>query len=226
MTFLGMDTSTPCGTIALVSDQGLVAEYSLNVARTHSVRLIPVIERILGDTGTDLDQIDGIAVTLGPGSFTGLRIGLATAKALALSTEKPLVGIATLDVLAANVPYCPLLLCPALDARKGELFAAFYRWTDGYHLERYTDYLSLSPDALIDRIEGPVLFLGSGSLHYKDTLCSRLPAVSFAPLELHYPRASVLCRLALAKYQKEGGVHPHDLKALYVRASDAEVKSK
>jgi tRNA threonylcarbamoyladenosine biosynthesis protein TsaB len=224
MIFLGMDTSTSCGTVALVSEKGLIAEYSLNLSRTHSQRLLPGIEKILKDTGMRLDQIDGIAVTVGPGSFTGLRIGLSTAKALALATRNPLVGIPSLDVLAENVPYCSLTLCPVLDARRGELFAAFYRWKQEGSLERFTDYLSIQPDMLLERIEEPVLFVGDGALHYEDKLRDKGPLVSIAPAELHYPRASVLCRLAMVQREKEGGVHPRDLKALYVRASDAELK--
>lgn len=218
-----MDTSTSCGTVALVSRQGLLAEYSLNIARTHSERLLPTVKQILSDTAVRLDQIDGIAVTVGPGSFTGLRIGLSTAKALALATGKSLVGVPTLDVLAENVPYCTTALCPALDARRGELFVAFYRWKEDGILERYTEYLSIRPDTLLEKMREPVLLFGNGALLYRDRFLGKGIPVSCAPAELHYPRASVLCRLAMVQWEREGGTDPHDLRALYVRPSDAEI---
>ncbi len=225
MLFLGIDTSTPCGSIALAEPGKIHAEWALNVPKTHAGRLLQDIQSLFRLTGIGLDQVDGIAVTTGPGSFTGLRIGLATAKTMALVNGKPLVGIPSLDVLVENVPYAPGLICAVLDARKGEIFTALYRKDAQGETKRLTDYLAVTPEALLEKINEPALFLGDGIKVYEDFLEKGLGQTAlFAPQECHIPRASVLCRLAFQRMTSEGASHPRDLKALYVRASDAELK--
>ena len=118
MLILGLDTSTSCGSIALVDSEKPLGEWNLNVRKTHVGRLLPGIQHLLGETGIEIGQIDGFAVAVGPGSFTGLRIALTTAKTLSLVTGKPLAGIPTLDVLVENVPFTEGLVCPALDAEE------------------------------------------------------------------------------------------------------------
>jgi len=224
MLFLGIETSTSWGSLALAEGDRVLAEWDLNLSQTHSERLLPGLAHMFVSTGIDINQIDVITVAIGPGSFTGLRIGLTTAKALALATAKPIVGIPTLDVLAENVLTFPALVCPALDARKGEIFAAFYRKEIPGRSRRVSEYLSLRPEALLERMEEPTLFLGDGALLYRDRLLSRSSQeICFAPLEYNYPRATALCRLAQHKYAVEGGDRARDLRALYVRASDAEL---
>jgi tRNA threonylcarbamoyladenosine biosynthesis protein TsaB len=222
MLFLGMDTSTSCGSIALVNGNKLLAECDLNLPRTHAARLLPGIQHLLQEAGVEIGQVDGVAVATGPGSFTGLRIALTTAKTLSLVTGKPLVGIPTLDVLVENVPFATGLVCPVLDARKGEIFAAFYRKGEG-RTDLLTDYLSISPDALLTMIREPALLLGDAVAVYGDRLkqgCEH--KVTFAPPECHFPRASILCRLAMWKFSESGPTHPRDLQALYARGADAE----
>jgi len=221
---LGIDTSTSCGSMALVDDRRVIAEWNLSHSKTHSERLLPGLVRMLEAADTPLERVDLIAVAVGPGSFTGLRIGLATAKALALGAGKPMVGVPTLDVLAENVVASPLLVCPALDARKGEVFAALYRKPAPGSSQRISPYLSVRPEQLLEEIQEPALFLGDGSLLYRERLQSlaRHP-ILLAPLECHSPRASTLCRLALEKYRAEGAADPADIRALYVRLSDAEL---
>ncbi len=225
MLFLGMDTSTTQGSVALVRGTELLCEWDLNVPRTHAERLLPAVKHLLEETGIGLDRVEGLAVTTGPGSFTGLRIALATAKALALVTGIPLVGIPTLDVLAENAASYTGLVCPVLDARKKEVFTALYRRDRaGETLTRLTEYLALSPEKLAERISEPALCLGTGIAVYGERLraAAGVP-LHFPPPECHYPRASVLCRLAMEKFEREGPVRPADLRALYARASDAEL---
>jgi tRNA threonylcarbamoyladenosine biosynthesis protein TsaB len=227
MLLLGLDTSTSCGSIALVDSNKPLGEWNLNVRRTHAGRLLPGIQHLLHETGIEMGQIDGFAVTLGPGSFTGLRIALTTAKTLSLVTGKPLAGIPTLDVLVENVPFAEGLVCPALDARKGEIFAAVYRKDSRGGTNRVTDYLSVPPETLSEMIEGPALMLGDGVSVYGDRLQEKCRhPITFAPPEYHYPRASVLCRLAIEKLSEGDQTHPRDLQALYARASDAELNRK
>ncbi len=224
MILLGIDTSTFFGSIALVNTEKVIAECSLNVHKTHSGRLLPGIQSMLQDTEIALNQIDGFAVTIGPGSFTGLRIGLSTAKTLALATGKSIAGIATLDVLAEGICSNSSLISVILDARRGELYTSLYRNNSDGRIARLTDYLALSPAALLATIHEPVLFVGDGIPLYKDQLqkdCEQ--KVSFAPAEFNYPRASVLCRLALSKFLSQETMHPRDIQALYIRPSDAEI---
>lgn len=221
---LGIDTSTSCGSIALVDEQRVLAEWNLTHAKTHCERLLPGLARVLEAADTPLARVDLIAVAVGPGSFTGLRIGLATAKALALGTGKPMVGIPTLDVLAENIAASPLVVCPTLDARKGEVFAALYRKPCPGSSERMSPYLSLTPEHLVEEIQEPALLLGDGALLYRERLQNRARhPLLLAPLECHAPRASVLCRLGMHKYRTEGATDPAEIRALYVRPSDAEI---
>lgn len=227
MLLLGLDTSTSCGSIALVDADKPLAEWSLNVPGTHAGRLLPGIQHLLRQTDVKLERVDGFAVAVGPGSFTGLRIALTTAKTLSLVTGKPLVGIPTLDVLVENMPFAAGFVCAALDARKGEIFAALYKKDQTGNADRLTEYLSVPPETLLEMIPGPTLLLGDAVPVYGDRLrrgCSH--EITFAPPEYHFPRASILCRLAIKKLPQGGATHPRDLQALYARASDAELKSK
>src|SRR5512142_2379760 len=126
MYVLGIETSTKTGSVAVVSDKAVIAQYSLNIEITHSERLMSTVDRVLKDTGIALSQLDGFAVATGPGSFTGLRIGVSTVKGLAFATGKPVAAVPTLFALAWNVPHAAWPVCPLLDARKKEVYAAVY----------------------------------------------------------------------------------------------------
>ncbi len=227
MLILGLDTSTSCGSIALVDSGKPLGEWNLNVRRTHAGRLLPGVRHLLQETGVEIGRIEGFAVTVGPGSFTGLRIALTTAKTLSLVTGKPLVGIPTLDVLVENVPFAEGRVCPVLDARKGEIFTALYRKDAAGGTSRITDYLSVPPETLSEMIDGPALILGDAVAAYGERLQQecRHP-ITFAPRETCFPRASVLCRIALEKLCRGEHTHPGDLHALYARASDAELNRR
>ena len=151
MIVLAMDTSTRTGSVAVAEEDGLIAEYALNIAETHTSRLMPMIDEVLKDANLTITGVDAIAVGLGPGSFTGLRIGIATAKALAMALNKPIVGIPTLDALAHNLPCTSNLICPILDAKRGEIYAALYR-RHGYTLEKLTENLVLPMRELLSKI--------------------------------------------------------------------------
>src|SRR5512142_2291842 len=130
MKVLGIDTSTMMGAVGIVDGEELIAELRTNVSVTHSERLMLHVDGLLKSARLTLSDIDGFAVTVGPGSFTGLRIGLAAVKGLAYGTRKPVAGVSTLDVLADNLPYCKYQVCPVLDARKKMVYAAIYKPTD------------------------------------------------------------------------------------------------
>jgi tRNA threonylcarbamoyladenosine biosynthesis protein TsaB len=222
MLFLGIDTSSATGTVALTLPGKVLAEWNLEVDRTHTKRLLPHLRWMLKEAGVCLADVEGFSVTLGPGSFTGLRMGITTAKTLALVCGKPLVGVPTLDVLAGNLPWVAGLICPVLDARRDEVYSALYRGDGSGNTERLTEYRVVSPETLLRTVPGPVLFLGSGVAAYGDRLRSAgIHRLALEP-ELNQIRASVLCRLARATHAATGATRPRDLRAVYVRPSDAE----
>jgi tRNA threonylcarbamoyladenosine biosynthesis protein TsaB len=167
MLVLGVETSTMQGGVALVGEDGLRSEYTLNVAATYSERLLPAIERVLRDARIGLDALSGMAVSIGPGSFTGLRIGLSTVKGLAYSTGLPVVGVPTLEALAWTLPFAGEQVCPVLDARRQEVYAALFRYERGRPV-RIMEDTALAPEALCRKIRRPTVFLGDGLAAYGD----------------------------------------------------------
>ncbi len=165
MIVIGINTSTSEGGVALMGDEGLIAEYSLHSKATHSERLLPSIDRLLQDTELTFRDLSGIAVAVGPGSFTGLRIGLASAKGLALSSDLPLVGIPTLPAMARNLPFCAYAICPMIIARKKEVYWALYRFKGGHLMEMEEETVS-PPEVVAKRIGEPTVFLGDGATEH------------------------------------------------------------
>jgi len=226
MKILGLDTATSYASLGIIDDDGVVAEYALHRAETLSARLLPAIEALLAEARLDLHEIDGIAVSLGPGSFTGLRVGLSAVKGLALAVERPVAGVPTLDALACNLPFTPHQICPLLDARKGEIYTALYKNGAGGHIEQLTPYQVLSPSALIEQIPPQqTVFLGDGVEVCRELIVERLAEKAlFAPLHLGFLRGTTVAELGLRRIRRG---EPDDIASLvpiYVRPSDAEIK--
>jgi tRNA threonylcarbamoyladenosine biosynthesis protein TsaB len=226
MKILSIETSTRVGSVAIMEDEHLIAEYILNVVSTHSERLLPSIDQILKDSQLTVRDIEGFAVSLGPGSFTGLRIGISTVKGLALAAEKGVVGVPTLDVLAHNLMFTRLLVCPLLDARKGEVYTALYQGDGSGRLEKLTPDLAIKPEELLTRIKEPVIFLGDGVEAYRDKLRSGQDNCLFAPAYLNQPRASVLASLGLEKFRRGHIFKEDEIQPLYCRLAEAEIAWK
>lgn len=227
MKLLALETSTMMGSIALISDGQLIAEYQIGIKATYSDTLFPLVNHILQEVNVSIQEIDGYALALGPGSFTALRIGLSVIKGLALATGKPIVGISTLDGLAQNVRFSDVLLCPVLDARKGEVYTAFYKKEGGHVLKKLTPDRVVDPKRLLDEIQEEVIFLGDGMDVYKDLILSRLKEkVLFAPLHLRYPKASAIAQLALKKFEDNELLDIDYASPIYVRQPEAEIKWK
>ena len=205
MKVLGIDTSTPCGSVGLVNDEEVISEYLLNVPVTHSERLLSAIHLVLKEAGCAMEALDGWAISLGPGSFTGLRIGVSTVKGLAFATGKPVVGVPTLDGLAAQISPTPYLICPILDARKKEVYTAFYRYNRENLLVRLSDYRAVLPEVLIKEVKEKTIFVGNGVTTYGEILrttasfCS--PCSRAAPL--HLLHGSMVAKLGLDLLRKE-----------------------
>jgi tRNA threonylcarbamoyladenosine biosynthesis protein TsaB len=216
MKVLGIETSTPAGSIALIDDEEIIFEYTYQGKLEHSAWLMPAIDRLLKDANLSCHDIDGIAVSSGPGSFTGLRIGISTIKGLAHGLEIPVVGVSTLDSLAYNLLYTEKIICPILDAKKKEVYAALYK---GKIPQRITDYLVLSPQKLIEMISKPTIFLGNGLKLYFKLIKELLKdkEVYFAPLSLWLPRASNLALLGLRELKAGKQKDIYSFTPLYLR---------
>lgn len=237
MRVLAIDSSGMTAAIAIVEDDLTIAEYTVNYKKTHSQTLLPMIDEILKMTETDLDSIDAIAVAGGPGSFTGLRIGSATAKGLGLALNKPLIHIPTVDGLAYNVYGCEDIICPIMDARRNQVYTGMYTFSrkagqkEGSCLTEpvfqvMKMQMAISVDELIRRLNNygrPVVFLGDGVPVYENALAEGLKVpYSFAPAYMNRQRAAVVGTLGIL-YYKAGKIetameHQPD----YLRVSQAE----
>ncbi len=226
MKILGLDTATLCGSLGIIDDDEVVAEYALRREETLSARLLPAIQTLLAEARLDLHEIDGIAVSLGPGSFTGLRVGLSAVKGLALAAEMPMAGIPTLDALAYNLPFTPYQICPLLDARKEQVYTALYKNRAGGFLEQVTPYQVLSPAALIEAIpHQETVFLGDGVEVCRKLITQQLAEKAlFAPLHLGFLRGTTVAELGLKRIRRGEADDISALVPIYVRPSDAELK--
>jgi len=177
---LAIDTATLSCSVALLQDDTVLAEWTLNIKKTHSERLMPLIDLMLTESGIEREAIDAIAVAAGPGSFTGLRIGVSTARGLAQGLGIPAVPVCTLEALAEAVPAPGVLICPLLDARRSQVYTALYQREDQppYQLKTLIEPEALSLDALLgalQKYEQPVIFLGEGLQSYEADLLKALP---------------------------------------------------
>ena len=226
MKILAVDTATQSCSVAVVEGSDLVAELTHSHGLTHTRRLMPMIDRVLEDCGLSLDDMDGLAVTLGPGSFTGLRIGLSTIKGLAFAASKPVAGVSALDVLARQVPFADCRICAMIDARKDEVYAADYQWRkDG--LEPLRKARAAPPEAVLAEIAAlttPCLFVGNGARRYKDLIAAMQGGQArFCPDAQSVIRASVVGVMAQEELHARRDIPLSELRPLYIRASDAEI---
>jgi len=231
MRILAIETSTYSGSIAVLGDEGILGEYFFNVGPSHTEKLIPSIDWLLGELSMDKADLTGVAVSLGPGSFTALRVGLSTAKGICFSLGIPLVGVSSLLTLAMNLPFAPYNICPVIDARKGEVFTALFSANNG-KMERILEDMVISPQGLAENIKEKTIFIGDGALLYKDFLEDNLSSdIIFSPLNMNFPRASCAALSVIDKF-KEGldnklerdelmNLAPH-----YLRKSEAEISKE
>ncbi|HIJ90723.1 MAG: tRNA (adenosine(37)-N6)-threonylcarbamoyltransferase complex dimerization subunit type 1 TsaB [Desulfobulbaceae bacterium] len=222
---LALETATTCGSLALVAEDRCLAEYSLNAASTHSRRLLSGIDWLLAQCELSWPQISAIAIGLGPGSFTGLRIALSTAKGLCMATGKPLIGVGTLDGLAGQFPFSSLPICPVIDARKNEIYTALYRCNQQGLPEKITEAMVIKPERLQEFITTPTLLVGDGLPLYGQMLKELLGEYAcLAPTEICYARAACIGSAAWGLFRQGVFLDPATAVPLYVRASDAELQ--
>jgi tRNA threonylcarbamoyladenosine biosynthesis protein TsaB len=226
MRILAVETSTLAGGAALLDGERLLGEYTLNIKATHSERLMAAVDRLLGDSGWDVADLEGLAVAIGPGSFTGLRIGVSAVKGLALALGIPVAAVPTLDALAATLPFATYPVCPVLDAKKGEVYACLYHW-DGGAMVRDWEYLALTPEALCHRLSGTVIFLGDAPETLRGLLETRLGSnARFAPAGRRLPSPGCVGVLGHALLLAGRTVDAAALTPLYLRPSEAELRRR
>lgn len=224
MKILAIETSTMLGGIAIMDEENLIAEIRLNVKSTHSERLMLGIDSALRLADLRISDIDVYCTSIGPGSFTGLRIGLSTVKGFAFATGRPVVAVPTLDAFAWNLPFSTYPVCPMLDARKKEVYTALYKW-DGKDFEKIIPELSVRPDDFIRDIKGPVIFIGEGARIYRETILSIMGGDAlFAPPDRDVPSASSVAHLGIKKAIRGEFSDPVSLTPFYIRKSEAEIK--
>jgi len=221
---LGIDTSTPQTSLAIGNEREVLASLSIaGTARQESA--IPALRQLLTWSGIDLQHVGGVAVGVGPGLFTGLRVGVETAKTLAQVLTVPIVSITSLDALAYTVRYTPRRIAAVIDARRGEVFAAVYRSVPG-GVVRESDHLVLKPDHLIAELEavaGEVLCVGNGAILYRREIEELGSRVEFASPAVAHPDAAALVELAIPRFLREEFDRVFDVVPLYLRKSDAEI---
>lgn len=224
MKILAIETSTRQLGVALTEEEQLLSSYELLADYPHAVELPDAVTRVLKAAKTTLEQVDAIAVDLGPGSFTGLRIGLAFVKALAFSTKKAVAGVSSLDVLAANAPFSTGLICPLLDAKQKNVYAALYQMDGGRPLKRSGYFLGPIAQWL-PSVTSAALFLGDGCALYRERIVEALgESARFATMDLWFPRAATLARLARGRLAEGNADDPAQLVPLYLYPLDCSVR--
>jgi tRNA threonylcarbamoyladenosine biosynthesis protein TsaB len=225
MKVLALESATLSGGAALVDGERLLGEVTLDVAVTHSERLMAAVDRLVADCGLSPHDLDGLAVSIGPGSFTGLRVGIATVKGLGLALDLPIAAVPTLDALAGRLPFADAPVCPILDARKKEVYLSLYRWRES-GMAREWDYLALPPELAAARLEAPVILLGDGIEACRPWLERLGAGVRVAPAAQRLPSAAVVAGLGRAALAAGAGVDAETLAPLYLRPSEAELKAR
>lgn len=229
MRILAFDTSGAVASVAILDDEKIIAQYSLNYNMTHSVTLMPMLESMISMLKIDLKQIDAIAIAAGPGSFTGLKIGSATVKALAYSLNKPIISVKTTMALAANLYLKDAIVCPIMDARRDRVYGGIYEFNE-YRLNTVLEQEVYRIEDMIEKINTlgkQTVFLGDGVPVYKhviDESCS--VDYSYAPSHLYLQQAASVAVLAADLYERGVFETAVSHQPIYIRESSAVTKSK
>ncbi|WP_303720489.1 tRNA (adenosine(37)-N6)-threonylcarbamoyltransferase complex dimerization subunit type 1 TsaB [Malonomonas rubra] len=223
---LAIDSSSFTGSVALCQGEKLVGESLLNVRSTHSENLLRQIDLLLADTGWQLQDLDLLVAVTGPGSFTGLRIGIATIKGLAQVVAKPVIGVSSLQMLAMNLPLSPVPICAFMDARKKEVYSQLFRWSEEGP-QPVGEAQVLPPQHLLQQIDCQVAFVGDGVPLYQQEIIEALGEKALLPnASAHQVRASQAAWLGWQGFVHERVDTAAELLPIYIRPSDAELGHK
>ena len=224
MKILAIDTSGPNCSVALLDEEKIIANFNINIGRTHSETLLPLVDELSKFTNIELKDIDLFACSVGPGSFTGIRIGIATIKGFAISLNKPVISVSTLESLAYNIPSFDGLICSILDAKNNNVYSAIYE-LEGYP-KMIDDYITDSIGTLITELKKhneKILFVGDGAISYQELLQKELGSNAiFMPYYLNEQSAVSVAKCAFDKYARNEVDDAYGLHPLYLRKSQAE----
>ena len=226
MKILAIESSALVASVAILDGEKITAEYCTDHKKTHSETLLPMIDEIVRMTETDLADIDAIAVSGGPGSFTGLRIGGTTAKGLGLALDKKIIHVPTIDAMAYNLPFASGIICPIMDARRNQVYTGLYKWEDG-KLIKLLSQTAMDLGELLSLIQKnyneKIIFLGDGVPVFKDEITRALGgAAAFAPANLNRQKASSVALLGGKMYERGEYISADDFVPDYLRQSQAE----
>mgnify|MGYP003343071991 FL=1 len=229
MIILAIDTSTDAVSVAVNNSRQLMASAHVTSERRHAELLAPMISSVCAQADVRLAEVDVVAVDIGPGLFTGMRVGIASAKTIAQVRDLPIIGVSSLDILARSVTTTERVVLSTIDARRGELYWAMYRNDIGSSIEVKPPRVGNLDDCVVDIVDRgqEVLIVGNGALRYRDKLNEMLETtglfVEWASEQLAQPSATVLALIAAELALVEQWQKPTDLQAMYMRAPDAEI---
>ncbi|MEW6714130.1 MAG: tRNA (adenosine(37)-N6)-threonylcarbamoyltransferase complex dimerization subunit type 1 TsaB [Nitrospirota bacterium] len=223
MKVLAIETATMAGSIAVIDDDTLIGEVRINVKIAHSERVMTSVEWLLTASNLSINDIDAFAVSIGPGSFTGLRIGLSTIKGLSYAAKKPIVPVPTLDAFAWKFRFSSHPVCPMLDARKNEVYAALYNW-ENVECRKLIPETATAPAELLNNIKGRTIFTGEGARIYRKLIIEKLGGNAlFASSSDMSPSASSVAEIAIEKLKEGITADPASLTPFYLRRAEAEI---
>ena len=219
---LAIDSATQVCSVALTEGHKILGECMLMGSKNHSESLLKLVHDMLTQTQIAPELIDVIAVTTGPGSFTGLRVGISTAQGLAFSLSKTLIGVSSLDVLASQASVFSRNICPMIDARKSQVYTCLYKCSDMNRIEKIEQEAVIEPEKWLKKINAPTVFLGNGAATYRDTIETRLENCLILSDFFGTPRASTVARIAKDLYTVKRGTGFGECIPMYIRAPDAQ----
>lgn len=226
MKILGIESAALVASVAIIDENVTIAEYTTNFKKTHSETLLPMLDEIVKMTGVDIKELSAIAISGGPGSFTGLRIGAASAKGLGLALDLPLIHVPTLDAMALNIYSSDALIVPIMDARRNQVYTGIYKNTG--KLEVIRESMAISIDELLDILreidkEEKIVFLGDGVPVFREYIDENFEiAHDFAPANLNRQRASNIAMLGMEMFKEGKTMVSDDMRPEYLRKSQAE----
>lgn len=224
MKILGIDTSSMAASVAVIEDNTLICEYTINTKKTHSQKLMPMIENMLNLSDLSIKEIDAVAICEGPGSFTGLRIGMATAKAIAHVNNIPVIGVNSLEILAANMNLCDKKICSILDAQRNQVYTGRYQYVDGNLTEIKEIGIQLIEELLdeLSQSKEEWILVGEAVYKYEDKI-KEIQNIQIPAASNNVTKAGSLCSVAKGKFDQNKDVfNCYNINPLYIRKSQAE----
>lgn len=225
MKILALDTSGQNCSVAIIDEEKVISDFNLSIGTTHSETLLPMIDEVCKSSKIDLSEIDVLACSIGPGSFTGLRIGIATIKGFALAQDKKVIGVSTLEALAHNIANFDGLICSVLDAKNNNVYAGIFKYEND-ELILQGDYITDNLDTLIGVLQSEnqkIMFVGDGAISFKKNFKNALNEKAyFAPLHLTNQLSSSVAKAALERALKNDFDNVDTLNPMYLKKSQAE----